>query len=681
MIPTTELLLTMPAGFGVATASPVQRARCRIGDGLPLGDLASHPDVVAMCGGPAALAALPSEQGIAPKTLADVSSVRSCKTMIAVCRAFRATQIVDVSGLKRGETPRVSLVSLKLDRAAVAFGMLRELLLGSAELRGLVVGDPTSDSLIVRHPSGKPVIIACVAGSRAGGGLIGDWCAGIIADEAPRMLGREEGVTNLDDILAAVRGRLLPGPQIQLIGSPWAPSGPVYDLVQEHFGKPTQALVVLRSTGPQNWPEYFNPKFCDDLRRADPVAASTDIDAEFADPESGWLSPVTVNACTPDDRFDLAPQAGADYSAALDTSGGDAGNNPHSLVILKAVRIDGLDNYRVALVREWRGIGIAATLEQVQRTIEPYRIRTLWIDQYAGQYAVELARVAGVRVEQIGWTSGASTNSSISKVQSFINVAALIHASRVELHPDKTFQRDLLAVKKRVKANGYEIVLPRTSDGRHCDYAPAMVMAITKAGNTWDSAAWHEFCARSRERQIARAMSGPWSPGSEALLETLGRRGGPALDQTPEQRAGLRARGRELRPLSCARSPHRDHDDHEARGCACVVRAREAIREAAEMHAEREALEAHRSELHNKIAAARAGKPKLPDVKAELYVATTQVLHVHDVARVDRVTVQPGMLVASQGVNAAKFSDRRVVFVTDETLAGLRKNNQVEIAN
>lgn len=233
-VPSTEDLLTSPDGFDLHEATPVQRARCRIGDGLPLGELAHDPDVVQMVGGPAALAELVHPEA-PPDVLVDLSSIRSAKTMMAACRASRATWVVDTSALKIGEVPRVIFASPKLDRSAVAFRMLRALFARPA-LAGLVISE-TADTLTVRHPSGRPIEIVCVAGGRAAAGFVGDWCAGLVCDEAPRMVGREDGVANLSDILTAIRGRLLPGAQIQLIGSPWAPSGPVYDLVQEHWGK------------------------------------------------------------------------------------------------------------------------------------------------------------------------------------------------------------------------------------------------------------------------------------------------------------------------------------------------------------------------------------------------------------------------------------------------------------
>jgi hypothetical protein len=35
----TEALLTSPEAFGLTTATPLQRAICRVSDGVPIGDL------------------------------------------------------------------------------------------------------------------------------------------------------------------------------------------------------------------------------------------------------------------------------------------------------------------------------------------------------------------------------------------------------------------------------------------------------------------------------------------------------------------------------------------------------------------------------------------------------------------------------------------------------------------
>src|SRR4051812_9355559 len=66
----TEALLESPDGFkawpGGGSLSPAQRAAARVMDGLPLGDLATDADALALVGGAEALARLPSEKGVMP---------------------------------------------------------------------------------------------------------------------------------------------------------------------------------------------------------------------------------------------------------------------------------------------------------------------------------------------------------------------------------------------------------------------------------------------------------------------------------------------------------------------------------------------------------------------------------------------------------------------------------------
>jgi len=478
----TEALLTSPLGFGLDKATPVQRARCRIGDGEPLRELRTHPDVVAMCGGADAVERLPSERGIATAVIVDLSSVRSAKTMIACCRAARATQIVSIGPLKRGEVPRLSFASLKLERTRVPFRMLSALYRESPAFRPLLVGEPTADTLTVRHPSNWPIEIACVAGGRAAGGFVSDWSAGLAADEAPRMVGREEGVTNLDDMLSAIRARLLPGAQIQLIGSPWAPMGPVYELAMEHFGRPSEAIVVLRSNGPQNNPEHFTPEFCEKLQEADPVAYQCDVLGEFADPESGLLSPIAVRRNTRETPLELPPEGDAMYVGYADLADVTTTGNAATLGILEVIpsRNDEDDSasckFRVVIARQWRGVGIETCLKDMAGICGRYGVRAIGADRYAGAANAALAR-------RFGLTLDIEKTTAAGNLEAFTNLATIIHTDRLELPPDRVVRGDLLSVRKRATQSGYSIVLPKTADGRHADFAPALAGAVRRGSH------------------------------------------------------------------------------------------------------------------------------------------------------------------------------------------------------
>lgn len=473
---TTEGLLTSPDGFGLTQATPVQRAACRVRDGLPLDDLRDHPDVVAAFGGEEAIAALPSERGIKPAEFFNIASARTAKTTLAVASAIVDTQLVDVSGLGHGEIPRLSILSLKLDVADVPLTRLRDTMQASRVLRPLVI-DSGADWALVRHPSGRAIEIKVTAGGKSAGGLAARWSAGLIADEAPRMQGRDEAVTNLDDALSVVRERLLPGAQIQGIGSPWAPSGPIYDLVQERFGKPTADVVVLRTTGPAGNPSYWTPERLDRLREKDEIAWRINALGEFLDPESGLFSPISVRRNSRETPLELVPEQDARYAAAVDLAEGSKSGNAVTLVIVEAFAAeDELAFYKVALAREWRGLSPDRYWAEIAECCGRYGIQSVDGDQYAASANQDIAQRHGIALSITPTTQR-------TKLEDFTNLATLIHSDRVELPPDKTVRRDLLGVRKRTTQTGHTIVLPRTSDGRHCDFAPALAAAVRSA--TW----------------------------------------------------------------------------------------------------------------------------------------------------------------------------------------------------
>jgi hypothetical protein len=481
---TTEQLLVRPDGFGISTATHAQRAACRILDGRPLGELAEHPDVLELVGGPEALAVLPSERAELPVEVVFLASIRSAKTIIACAAALRATQTVDCSKLGPGEEPRLSLLSVKIDAAQVAHGLLLETIRASRVLRPLLI-DEGADWLRVRHPSGRPIEIACVAGSKAGSGLVARWSAGVIFDEAPRMSGSDDAVVNLDHARSAVLGRLLPGAQALYIGSAWAPMGPVYELVTEHWQKPKEHIVVLRGTGPMLNPTWWTPERCARLQQQDPVAYQTDVMGEFADPESGLLSPISLRMNTREAPLELEPEVGATYAAAIDPAEGNAGANAWTLTIVQRLEVtkrtsygEALEEtryrYRVALAREWRGMRPEQCLQEIAACCKRFGLERAATDQYAAAANADLARRFGLYLDVKPTTHS-------SKLEDFTNLATLVHSDCVELPPDPQLRRDLLNVKRRTTQQGVSIVLPRTGDGRHCDYAPALAGALRSA--------------------------------------------------------------------------------------------------------------------------------------------------------------------------------------------------------
>lgn len=455
-----ESLLTDPDGFALTTASPLQRAICRVLDGEALGALGNDPTVWAALGECVPPPGMPHEVVL-------LSGIRSGKSLIAACAAFRSAMVCDVTGLRPGEVPRVSVLSLTRKLADVTFSHLWGSVQASPELRKHVLREPVDRTLILRHPTGREIEVAVAAGSRAGGNLVGTWSAGVIFDEAPRMVGSDDGVVNLDDARNAVLERLLPGAQILYIGSPWAPMGPVYEWTMEHWGKPTRNMVVIRGRGPWMNPVQWTPERCE-LAKRNPTVYRTDVLGEFADADEAMFSSVAIADATRTTPEVVDPEPGLTYAAAIDPA---TRGNAWTFVVM-GCRAPG--QYFVALARQWKGTPTQplqpdAVMGEIAEVCERYGIDLLLSDQWGGDFLAEMAGTRGLGLLPVAYTAR-------RLLDMCERVRMLIDTGCLELPPDEYVSRDLIGTVKRLTATDAKIVLPRTKDGRHGDYVPPLAI-------------------------------------------------------------------------------------------------------------------------------------------------------------------------------------------------------------
>jgi hypothetical protein len=469
---TLEWLLTSPEAFGMTTASDVQRAFCRLADGLPLGALANSPAVRRALGdvGPEGLPK--------PLELYLISGSRVGKSRTAAALGLRAVLTVDVSMLGPGDEPRIPILSLDKDKAAAVHSHLLETMKQRPALRGLIAREGENDlgspAVWIKHPSGRLVQVCVAAGKRAGGAVVSYFLAGIIFDEFPRMLGEGDAVVNFDDARKNSLGRLLPGAQLVGIGSPWAPFGPAYEMVQKHWRKPTADLVIVKAPGRDVNPAWWTPER---IAKLPADVLRTEEEAEFRDPESSLLNSVQLLASTRDLPLVLPPEDGFEYAAAIDP--GTRGNSWTLIVVVRRRAENGWPARKaVALARQWTGSKVLPlspkqVFLEIATILRPYRCDALDTDQWGYDPNRDLARDAGLTLREVHW-QGAEL------VEQFDRLANDLADRRVELSPDEDVRADLLRVKKKTEAQGISIHLPKTPDGRHCDYAPALVRALAR---------------------------------------------------------------------------------------------------------------------------------------------------------------------------------------------------------
>lgn len=499
-----EEMLTGEEYFGLTTASKLQRAVCRAIDGIELGELASDPDVIEAFGG------CVSQPGGKPLEVDILSAIRVGKSLIAAATAVHWTQTCDLSNLRPGDIARVSIVSLTKKNAAAVYSHVVQSVLSSPKLKRLVVGDPTADTIVFRHPSGRSVEVCITAGTRAGGSLVSTWSAGVVFDEYTRMLGDEEGVINYDEMHAAVIGRILPGAQIVSIGSPYGSTGPAYERHAEYFGKKGGRVVVVWAPGWIMNPVFWTKARCEQFKLDDPDAYRTDCEAKFSSPEEAMFPVLDIERARRKDG-DLPYEPGLDYHAAMDPA---TRGNGWTLVI---ARRDG-DKRQVVLVRQWTGtasdpLDVGDVMSDVGALCRQYSVKAIWSDQVLADAIRPFAAREGLSFVERRLTKP-------EKLVLYTNLKIRLSAGQVELHPDKRLRDDLLRVRKRVTADGAQIWLPKTSDGRHCDFAPSLVLVMSK----WMNDAVRQKKMTEHEKQMLRFAKEEEQMWKEALKKNRKKR-------------------------------------------------------------------------------------------------------------------------------------------------------------
>lgn len=399
-----------------------------------------------------------------------LSGIRTAKSMLSVARSVRMARTCPVHTLKAGEIPRIPLVSLSKDNATVLYNHLVGSVRASPVLQDILVEEPTADSVTLYNEEGWPVEIKVVAGTRAGGSLVSRWLAGLIFDEAPRMTGSDEHVVNLDDMRAAAKERILPGGQILYVGSPWAPFGPVYNMYEQGFGKPKADRIVIRARGWDMNPAFWTPERCERLKSEDPDLWATECAAEFASQAESFLPVELVSAAVRELPYELPPSVGSQYVAAIDPA-----TRGNSWALVVATR-EG-ERRRIVLAKQWTGsrrepLSPDAVIAEMAAILRPYGVLDVFSDQWSGDALRDLATRHGLRLHVVSHTAE-------ERLGKWMSVKTMFERGLLELSPEPVLKQDLIRLRKRVTSRSATIELPLTGDGRHCDYAPALLLAAT----------------------------------------------------------------------------------------------------------------------------------------------------------------------------------------------------------
>lgn len=466
---TLEEILTHAEFFGLTTASPVQRAVCRIADGLSLGALRDDANVQKAVGN---VEALPSRP---PKELTWVSGIRVAKSLLAAAIAVRVSQrAVIPEYVKSGEIPRFPMLSVDKDKATPILNHLMGALTGSRILKSILLGSG-AESVTLRHPSGRPIECIVTAGKRAGSAVVAYWLVGVALDEFPRMSGAGDAVISWDETRDAAMGRIFSGGTIYNLGSPYAPFGPAFDQVTKFHGKPSGDLVVIWSDGPSTNPIVWTPEACEDMRRRKPEQYRTDVMAEFATPEEALFSSDLIESATRKGHS-LPRHEGWSYAAFIDPA-----TRANAFTLLVVSRLG--HRFVVASAREWVGtrdvpLDTREVLRELGHVLRAYGIDHVRSDRYLIDSLSSQAREFGFRI----FAGSMTAQEQMERALLFRDklVTGDVELCEVARGNDtvRTLSLDLKRVRRLATQMGAVVKLPLTGDGRHCDFWPPICMAM-----------------------------------------------------------------------------------------------------------------------------------------------------------------------------------------------------------
>ncbi len=467
-------------GFADTPASPLQRAICRAAEGRPLANVLSSEECRTYFG--CEPEDLPSERA---RRVVIIAGIRGGKSLLSCCAAIAACLTADLaSALKARELPRYAIIAPTIDAARATYTQLVGILQSSKVLRTFVEGEPTADTVVIKRPDGRRVEIVVTAAHRGGLSVRNRWLVGFTLEEVASFGSESEGhAVNVEEILRAAETRLLPGCQGWLISSPFGPVGLLFEFHQRFFGRPGSTLVVHAPT------RALNPSFpqsrIDEIRAESPDVAAREYDAQWVEAETSFLPAITVQSAI---RAEPLIRPGRATVAAMDPA---TRGNDWTLAVSWAdqVQREGAFANRVTVAGVWRWQGSRkaplspkATLGEIANILRPYGVSTIAVDGWSFDALNDHAQAVGLRLER-----------NEDRDAPYFTLRTLLANGLIELPPDATMRQDLLSVRQRSTAGGIKVHLPKTADGRHCDFAPSVALAAHRAerlgvsGGAWDA--------------------------------------------------------------------------------------------------------------------------------------------------------------------------------------------------
>jgi hypothetical protein len=293
------------------------------------------------------------------------------------------------------------------------------------------------------------------------------------------------------------------GGPLVAISSPYARRGELWKAYRKHYRKNDSRVLVVQAAS-----TIMNPgldrAFIDAQYEDDPIAAAAEYGAEFRSDVEEFVSLEVLQACTPDDLFEIPPLPDIRYVAFVDPSGGSSDSFTMGIAHREGDGLIVLD-----CIRETRApFAPEAVVEDFCKTLASYRVGRVHGDRYAGEWPREQ-----FKKRNVDYAPSERVKSDIYR-----DMLPLLNSRRVQLLDNRRLLSQLHGLERRTARGGRDSI--DHGPGAHDDVANACAGAIVLAAHCEKPLNFHvPFIGPSRSAVMGAyetAMMGAVNPMATA---------------------------------------------------------------------------------------------------------------------------------------------------------------------
>jgi hypothetical protein len=339
--------------------------------------------------------------------------------------------------LAPGQKARIAVLAKDRDQAREIFNYVIGLLEETPLLASMVVRRDTETIEL----NNNVVIAINTASFRSTRGFT---FAAVLADEVAYWHSDEYSANPDIEILRALRPGLasIPGAPLVIASSPYAKKGELWNGYRRHYGKDDARVLAWKATTAE-MNSSLDPAVIAEAYEADPEAAKADYGAEFRSDLVDFITVEQIEAATCWGRSELPPQAGVNYVAFVDPSGGGA-----DAMTLAIAHLEGdmcvLDVVLVIVPPFDTGWAV----EQCVALLRRYGVTTVTGDHYAGNWPKERFKEHGVDF----------VISKRFKSEIYIDFLFLLNSHRVELLDHVRIRHEAVNLERQTSRGGKDSV-------------------------------------------------------------------------------------------------------------------------------------------------------------------------------------------------------------------------------